>query len=144
MESWVSLRGKHKKTKKTKYLSTNPKLSIPTERRQTSWLFTKRGEYDPGITEVKIHSVDQDPGLPHSNPLLWPLSHAASICSCLWLFKVQLISSHFRQHHVPEYFRQTSTQGNEKSLGFHKEPLFEIEANSISGTYKIFIALLLH
>ena len=25
-------------------------LSIPTGRRQTSWLFTKHGEYAPGIT----------------------------------------------------------------------------------------------
>ena len=29
-------------------------LRIPTGKRQTSWLFTKRGEVAPGITEDKF------------------------------------------------------------------------------------------
>ena len=29
-------------------------LRIPTGRRQTSWLFIKRGEFAPGITEDKF------------------------------------------------------------------------------------------
>ena len=32
----------------------NPQLRIPTGWRQTSWQFTKRDEFTPGITEGKI------------------------------------------------------------------------------------------
>ena len=50
-------------------------LRIPTGRRQTSRLFTKRGEFASGITEEKfILSVvrvgDLNQGLPQSNPQL--------------------------------------------------------------------------
>ena len=47
-------------------------LRTPTGRRQISWLFTKRGEFVPGITEKKIPSAvrfgDSNPDHLHSNP----------------------------------------------------------------------------
>ena len=33
--------------------SPSPQLRIPTGRRQTGWLFTKRGEFAPSITDDK-------------------------------------------------------------------------------------------
>ena len=50
-------------------------LRVPTGMRQTSWLFTKRSEFAPGIMHRgQIHSVarvgDLNPGLPYSNPQL--------------------------------------------------------------------------
>ena len=36
-----------------KFSSPLSQLRIPTGRRQTSWLFTKRGEFAPSITENK-------------------------------------------------------------------------------------------
>ena len=48
-------------------LKSHSQLRIPTGRRQTSWLCTKHGEFVPGITEDKFHSVvrveDLNPGL---------------------------------------------------------------------------------
>ena len=56
-------------------------MRIPAGRRQTSWLFTKRGEFALGITEDKFNPVvrlgDLNPGLPHLNPQLRTMSHAA-------------------------------------------------------------------
>ena len=46
-------------------------LKTPTDRRQTSWLFTKRGGYDSGITQYKSRQWsewDLNPEHPHANP----------------------------------------------------------------------------
>ena len=56
--------------------STSPllQLRIPFDRRQTSWLFTKRGAFAPNITEDKSIQIsvvrvgDLNPGLPYANP----------------------------------------------------------------------------
>ena len=45
-------------------------LKTPTGRRKTSWLFTRRGGFDSGVTEDKPNQWserDLDPGQPHSN-----------------------------------------------------------------------------
>ena len=55
-----NIKHKHVMTSPLKGLSVsyfkNPlsQLRIPNGRRQTSWLFTKRGEFAPGITEDKF------------------------------------------------------------------------------------------
>ena len=46
-------------------------LKIPTSRRQTSWLFTKRGGHDSGITQEKFREWSEwylNPEHPHANP----------------------------------------------------------------------------
>ena len=53
-------------------------LRIPTGRRQTSWLFTKRGEFalvSPRTNPFGSLRRRFEPGLEYSNPQLWPLRH---------------------------------------------------------------------
>ena len=56
-------------------------IKTPTDWRQTSWLFTKCGGYDSGLTQDKSRQWSEwnlNPEHPHANPAPWPLNHAAS------------------------------------------------------------------